>query len=80
MTCAEGLPMDTTSDGTLADPQEVIADLRRKLAEAEAREAAIAEVLQVINSSPLRPCSRFRRDAQKGNGPVWRLAWDNVGG
>jgi adenylate cyclase len=44
---------------TLADPQQVIADLRRQLAEqaaerdeALAREAAIAEVLGVINSSP----------------------------
>jgi GAF domain-containing protein len=44
--------MDTTPDGTLADPQEVIADLQRRLAEAEAREAATAEVLQVINASP----------------------------
>jgi hypothetical protein len=52
MTRTEGLPMDTTSDGTLADPQDVIADLRRRLADAEAREAATAEVLQVINSSP----------------------------
>jgi GAF domain-containing protein len=46
-------------DTTLADPHQVVADLRRALAECEAerdaalaREAATSEVLQVINSSP----------------------------
>jgi GAF domain-containing protein len=50
--------MDTTPDGTLADPLEVIADLRRQLAErtaeldeAHARETATAEVLGVINAN-----------------------------
>jgi two-component system NtrC family sensor kinase len=52
MSCTEGRPLDTTSDGTLADAERTIADLRRRLAEAEAREAATARVLQVINSSP----------------------------
>ncbi len=43
--------MDTTPDSTLTDAQRTIADLRRKLAEAEAREGATAEVLQLISSS-----------------------------
>ena len=59
--------MDTTPDGTLADPLEVVADLRRQLAERTAehdeslaRETATGEVLGVINSS-LR-CSTKQRD------------------
>jgi GAF domain-containing protein len=50
--------MSATPDSTLANPEELIADLRRQLAECkaerdqcEAQKAAIAEVLQVINSS-----------------------------
>jgi adenylate cyclase len=41
-----------TPDGVLADPQQIIADLRRQLAERTAEQEALAEVLQVINSSP----------------------------
>jgi hypothetical protein len=51
--------MSPTPDNTLDDPQQIIADLKRKLAESNAernealaREAASAEVLQAINSSP----------------------------
>jgi two-component system, NtrC family, sensor kinase len=51
--------MSATPDSTLANPEQLIADLRRQLAEckaerdeSDAQKAAIAEVLQVINSSP----------------------------
>jgi hypothetical protein len=50
--------MSTPPDNMLADPKQLITDLQRQLAECKAerdealqRETAIAEVLQVINSS-----------------------------
>src|SRR6516165_740515 len=47
--------MSTTPDNTLAGPEQRIADLRCQLDAALAREAATAEVLRVINSSPDDP-------------------------
>jgi hypothetical protein len=51
--------MSPTPDSTLADPAQIIADLKRQLTESNAerdealqRETATSEVLQVINSSP----------------------------
>jgi class 3 adenylate cyclase/prephenate dehydratase len=51
--------MSPTPDGTLADPQQIIADLQRQLTESNAerdealeQQTATAEVLGVINSSP----------------------------
>src|SRR6516225_4162629 len=54
-----GPQMSAIPDSTLADAEQIIADLRRQLAECRAerdealqRETATAEILQVINSSP----------------------------
>jgi hypothetical protein len=51
--------MSATPDSTLSNTEKLMADLQRQLAECKAerdagleRETAIAEVLQVINSSP----------------------------
>src|SRR5215472_17200377 len=44
--------MSPTPDRTSDDLHQIVADLQRKLDEALAREAAVAEVLGVVNSSP----------------------------
>jgi len=44
--------MSPTPDSTSDDLHQIVADLQRKLDEALAREAAVADVLGVINSSP----------------------------
>ena len=50
--------MSVPPENTLADPEQLIADLQRQLAErdeAPQREIGTAEVLQVINSHARRP-------------------------
>src|SRR5262249_15426547 len=44
--------MSLTPESTSDDLHQIIADLRRERDEARARETAVAEVLEIINSSP----------------------------
>ena len=59
--------MSATPDSTLADSEQLVADLQRQLAEsraerdeARAQSAAISPVPGVIDSSPVRAGSRSR--------------------
>jgi len=58
MIATSGTPAGDHSP-SLADLKRELADLRAEREEAQAREAAITEILQIINSSPGNPAPVF---------------------
>jgi hypothetical protein len=59
--------MTPNEQAARTDPSQIIAKLKRERDDALGREAAIAEVLQVINSSPGDPRPNVPRDTRHGS-------------